>query len=40
MSSSTLHNDVFTLPKYVSCNDVLIINENIMLKEKVEKLTK
>jgi hypothetical protein len=39
ISSSTSHNDVFTSPNDVSCNDVLIVNENIMLKEKVEKLT-
>jgi hypothetical protein len=30
---------VFTSPNDVSCNDVLIVNENMMLKEMVEKLT-
>jgi hypothetical protein len=39
LSSSTMNDDLLTLPKIISCNDVFIIDENIMLKEKVEKLT-
>ena len=39
LSSSTMHDNILAMPNAIPCNNSLIINENVMLKEKVEMLT-